>query len=178
VIRETTALDDHPAGAAHAFRAAMGHFATGVAVVGATDPRGVPHGSTANAVSSVSLNPPLLLVCMRRESVTSAVLREAGQFSVNLLEAGQAPLARRFASSDDPDGWGGVDHHRGVHGAPLLDRAVATIEASVHEIVEGGDHHIIIGRTLRVAHADHHVAPLLFYRGEFTEMGRPLPAGT
>jgi flavin reductase (DIM6/NTAB) family NADH-FMN oxidoreductase RutF len=170
--------DEHPAGAAHAFRAAMGHFATGVAIVGATDSRGVPHGSTANAISSVSLNPPLLLVCMRRESVTSGVLRETGQFSVNLLQAGQARLARRFASSHAPDGWDGVDHHLGVHGAPLLHGTVAAIEASVHEIVDGGDHHIIIGRTLRVAHAAHHVAPLLFYRGEFTGIGPPLPSDT
>lgn len=164
----------YPAVEPHAFRAAMGHFATGVAIVGASDRDGVPYGSTANAITSVSLDPPLLLVCMRRESVTLDMLRKAGYFSVSMLDARQAAIAQRFARTSTPNGWDGIAFHHGAHGAPVIDAALATIEASIHDIADGGDHEIVIGRTLRVDHPELHVAPLVFYRGAFAAIGAQL----
>jgi flavin reductase (DIM6/NTAB) family NADH-FMN oxidoreductase RutF len=149
------------------FRQAMGHFATGVAIVGATDENETPYGSTASAITSVSLDPPLLLVCMQRRSVTLGVLLRAGFFSLSVLDAGQTNVAQRFAHSSSASGWMGLDFHRGASGAPMLDAALATIEASVHDVADGGDHEIVIGRTLTVDHPEEQVAPLLFYRGTF-----------
>jgi 3-hydroxy-9,10-secoandrosta-1,3,5(10)-triene-9,17-dione monooxygenase reductase component len=140
-------------------RAALGHFATGVTVVtaGAGDAR---HGTTANAVSSVSLDPPLLLVCLRDESLTLAALLESGRFVVNVLHADQRELAQRFARRGAT--WDGVAHYDGrLHGA------LATLECELHDVADGGDHRIVVGRITHVEHAVEHAPPLLFYRGAY-----------
>jgi flavin reductase (DIM6/NTAB) family NADH-FMN oxidoreductase RutF len=155
--------------AAEALRAAMGHFATGVTVV--TVAGRPPLGSTVNAISSVSLDPPLLLVCLRHESRTLAALLEAGRFGVNVLHEGQRSLAQRFARRDAT--WEDVPHlDGGGAGVPLLDGALATLECTLHDVADGGDHRIVVGRVLTVEHASQHVPPLLFYRGAFTGLGR------
>jgi flavin reductase (DIM6/NTAB) family NADH-FMN oxidoreductase RutF len=151
-------------------RAAMGHFATGVAVVTAADREGRPFGTTANAISSLSLDPPLVLACLRRESETLAALRATGRFAVNVLGADQRELSDRFARRAQPDSWAGVAH-RLPDGVPVLDGAVATVECGVHEIADGGDHVIVIGRVAAVRHPDDHVEPLLFYRGAYAGLG-------
>lgn len=162
------ATDDASRITAARLRSAMGHFATGVTVVSTTSLEGTPYGSTANAVSSVSLDPPLVLVCLRRESQTLAALVESGRFALNVLEAGQTSIALRFAHTTKGLSWAGVAHRRGLlTDAPLIDAALATIEGELHEIAEGGDHRIVIGRVLEVQHPDEHVSPLLFYRGAF-----------
>jgi flavin reductase (DIM6/NTAB) family NADH-FMN oxidoreductase RutF len=153
----TVASDLEPA----RLRAALGHFATGVTVVTAAGADGARHGSTANAVSSVSLAPPLLLVCLRAESLTLSALLESGRFAVNVLHASQRVLAQRFARRGA--GWDGVAHRDG-----LLDGALATLECAVHDVADGGDHRIVVGRVLAAEHPDEHVPPLLFYRGAYT----------
>jgi flavin reductase (DIM6/NTAB) family NADH-FMN oxidoreductase RutF len=97
--------------AAARLRAALGHFATGVTVVTAAG-GDTHHGTTANAVSSVSLDPPLLLVCLRDESLTLSAMRESGRFAVNVLHADQEHLARRFARRGA--GWDRVAHRDGL----------------------------------------------------------------
>jgi flavin reductase (DIM6/NTAB) family NADH-FMN oxidoreductase RutF len=154
-------------------RSTMGHFATGVALVGASAPDGTPFGSTANAISSLSLEPPLVLVCLKQASQTLDVLLQTGYFALSLLDADQAAVANRFAYGASATGWSGVPFHRGLADVPMLDDALATVEASIHDIADGGDHRIVIGRTLRVEHPDEHVAPLLFYRGGFAAMNPP-----
>jgi 3-hydroxy-9,10-secoandrosta-1,3,5(10)-triene-9,17-dione monooxygenase reductase component len=156
-------------------RAAMGHFATGVAVVTAADAGGRPYGTTANAISSLSLDPPLVLACLRRESETLAALRQTRRFAVNVLGAGQRALSDRFARRAAPDTWDGVAH-RLPDGVPVLDEAPATVECVVHEIADGGDHVIVIGRVVAVGHPDDHVEPLLFYRGRYAALDAPEPA--
>jgi flavin reductase (DIM6/NTAB) family NADH-FMN oxidoreductase RutF len=152
-----------------ALRAAMGHFATGVTVVTAAGRP--PLGSTVNAISSVSLDPPLLLVCLREESRTLAGLLDTGRFGVNVLQEGQQPLAQRFARRDAT--WEDVVHtHGSATGVPLIDGALATLECAVHDLADGGDHRIVVGRVLSVEHPAQHVAPLLFYRGAFTGLSR------
>lgn len=155
-----------------ALRAAMGHFATGVTVI--TAPGDEPRGSTVNAITSVSLDPPLLLVCLRDDSRTLAALLAAGRFVVNVLHEDQQELAHRFARRD-PAPFDGVGHAPGpATGAALLHDALATLECAVHDVADGGDHRIVVGRVLAVEHPAEAQAPppLLFYRGAFTALGR------
>ena len=149
-------------------RTAMGHFATGVTIVTAHDGRR-PLGSTANAVSSVSLHPPLILVSLRNESETLAALMRTRRFAVNVLHEGQEPLADRFARRGD-EAWDGVDWSAREGGAPLLDGALATLECVVHDLADGGDHRIVVGRVGAVEHPDDHVPPLVFYRGTYSRL--------
>lgn len=152
---------------AAALRAAMGHFATGVTVV--TAPGETPCGSTVNAITSVSLDPPLLLVCLRDDSRTLARLLESGRFGVNVLHEDQGALAQRFAKRGSV--WDGVTHRDGAAtGVPLLHGALATLECAVHDLADGGDHRIVVGRVLAVSHPDEHAPPLIFYRGAFTRL--------
>lgn len=158
-------------------RAAMGHFATGVAVVTAGDADGRLLGSTANAISSLSLDPPLVLACLRHESETLAALTATGRFGVNVLGAGQRELSERFARRTGPDAWAGVGH-RVLDGVPLLEGAIATVECRVHELADGGDHAIVIGQVVAVAHPEEGAEPLLFFRGRYAALDEPpVPAG-
>jgi flavin reductase (DIM6/NTAB) family NADH-FMN oxidoreductase RutF len=159
----TTAVDPG------ALRTAIGHFATGVAVVTATDRAGRPFGSTANALSSVSLDPPLLLVCLRDVSETLTALLDGGTFAVNLLREGAGDLADRFAGVANDDTWVGVDADHD-HGAPILTEALASLRCAVHDTADGGDHTIVIGRVLEVDHPADHQPPLLFYRGAYARL--------
>lgn len=154
-------------------RRAMGHFATGVSVVTSSDRFGQPIGSTANALTSVSLEPPLVLVCMREQSDTLAALRHSGRFAINLLAHDQRALAERFASRSSPDTWLGVDRRDGPHGVPLIAGALATVTCTLHDVADGGDHRVVIGRVLAVEHPEEHVAPLLFYRGAYAQLHPP-----
>jgi 3-hydroxy-9,10-secoandrosta-1,3,5(10)-triene-9,17-dione monooxygenase reductase component len=159
-----------------ALRTAMGHFATGVAVVTAGDGEGRLLGTTANAISSLSLDPPLVLACLRHESETLAALRQTGRFAVSVLGADQRGLSDRFARRSEDGTWDGVDH-RVVDGVPLLEGALATVECRVREIADGGDHAIVIGQVVAVAHPEDgaEAAPLLFYRGAYAALERAAP---
>ncbi|WCB94070.1 Flavin-dependent monooxygenase, reductase subunit HsaB [Baekduia alba] len=112
-----------------------------------------------------------MLACLRRESETLAALRATDRFAVNLLAAGQRELSDRFARRTDPASWAGVAH-RLPDGVPILDDALASVECRVHEIAEGGDHVIVIGQVIAVAHPEEHVEPLLFYRGAYVSLAR------
>lgn len=158
-------------------RKAIGHFATGVTVVTSLTPDGRPIGSTANALSSVSLDPPLVLVCLREESETLYALLGHEQFAINVLGHSQLELAERFAGRANGHTWGRVAYRRGVHGAPLLEGAVATLECTLHDIADGGDHRIVIGRVSEVRHPEAPVVPLVFYRGAYAGLADPSEAG-
>jgi flavin reductase (DIM6/NTAB) family NADH-FMN oxidoreductase RutF len=158
-------------------RKAIGHFATGVTVVTSLTPDGRPIGSTANALSSVSLDPPLVLVCLREESETLYALLGREQFAINVLGHDQLELAERFAGRSNRHTWERVAHRPGAHGAPLLDGALATLECTLHDIADGGDHRIVIGRVLEVDHPEAHVVPLVFYRGTYAGLAEPLEPG-
>lgn len=158
-------------------RRAIGHFATGVTIVSARAGDGAPWGMTANAVSSVSLDPPLVLVCLRRESRTLHIVLTHRRFALSVLGAGQESIARQFAHSAKGLAWGSVRHSVGLlTGAPLIDSALATIEAEVHDTADGGDHLIVIGRVLELEHADEHRPPLVFYRGRYASLATPSSA--
>jgi 3-hydroxy-9,10-secoandrosta-1,3,5(10)-triene-9,17-dione monooxygenase reductase component len=147
------------------FREVMGHFATGVAVVTATTPGG-PVGMTANAVCSLSLDPLLVLVCFANGARTLRVVRETGRFGVNVLEARQEELARRFASKlPEAEKFRGISHSV-YEGIPVLDDTLAWVGAEVLDLVAGGDHTIGIG-AVKAAETGGTGEPLMWLRGRY-----------
>ena len=148
-------------------RRVMGHFATGVTIITTRDVDGKPYGLTANALCSVSLDPPLLLVCVDKRAESHPAFGRSGLFAVNVLGLGHEDLSRRFAVSGG-DKFVDVDHRSGVSGVPLLDGALATIECRVVAVHEAGDHTIFIGEVehLQGDGGD----PLLFFRGKYRRL--------
>ena len=163
-MTETTTID------AATFRAVLGRFATGVTVVTTRDAEGRDHGMTVSAFSSVSLDPPLVLVCIARNASMFPSLAEATHVAVNVLAEGQEPLSRRFASEVD-DRFEGIGFTRAPSGCPLLDGALASIELRIETRVDAGDHVVYIGR---VEHAQltAEAGPLLYYRGGYGRLTR------
>lgn len=146
------------------FRRFAGTFPTGVAVVTTRDESGRLYGTTMNAITSLSLEPPLYLMCFGTHSSTLAVLSRTRSFCLNFLSAHQENLARLFASKIE-DKMAGVASSPGRNGLPILDGVVAACEGQVIASYPGGDHIIIVGS---VNHA--HVTdgePLLFHRGQY-----------
>lgn len=160
-----------PAGVSPAeLREAMGHFATGVTVVTSVGARGEPVGTTANAVTSLSLDPPLVLVCFDLASETLQAITTHGAFVVNVLAARQRHLATNFARRGLGAAWDGIRHRRGPTGSPRLDGVLAVVECTVEHRLPGGDHEIVVGRVQHVQTSGHG-APLLFWRGGYASLG-------
>jgi flavin reductase (DIM6/NTAB) family NADH-FMN oxidoreductase RutF len=153
------------------FRHAIGHFATGVTVVTSVGLDGEPVGTTANAVSSLSLDPPLILVCFDRSSQTLEAVRTHGAFAVNVLSAPQRELSANFARRGLAAVWDGVRHRPGPTGSPRLHGVLATLECTVEHRLPGGDHEIVIGRVRDVETGDTEAPPLLFWRGTYAALG-------
>jgi flavin reductase (DIM6/NTAB) family NADH-FMN oxidoreductase RutF len=149
------------------FRHAVSHFATGVTVVTTLRAEGVPVGTTASAVSSLSLEPPLLLVCLARTSTTLAAVRAHGAFAVNVLAAEQRELSTHFARSGAAAVWDTVSYRVSQRALPLLQGALATLECSLERCVDGGDHEIVVGRVRELDVAAAEVEPLLHFRGNY-----------
>ena len=147
------------------FRDVVGAFPTGVTVVTAPGPAGL----TTNAFSSVSLDPPLVLVCFDNASRTLPAVRECGRYAVNVLRAGQEDLAAVFASKAVAAEKFAAVTHTIAHGVPVLDDALAWLACEVVELVDAGDHTIGIGRVnaLEVFEGE----PLLFFRGGYRSLG-------
>lgn len=152
-----------PAVTAEEYRDVIGRFATGVTVI-TTSGEGGQFGTTASAVSSLSLEPPMLLICMNRESSTGKAIAQAGRFVVNILAEDQDHLAVRFARRD-PDKFQGVPVTPGKHGEPLLDGALAHVECRVTEQVLGGTHTVYLGEVDRASGRTG--TPLAYFRGQF-----------
>jgi len=149
------------------FRAALSAYATGVTVVTAVGSDG-PSGATANAVSSLSLDPPMMLACLDRGSRTLASVRAQGRFGVNALAAGQEELARRF-SGKDPEAakWEGVEWSERLE-LPRLPGALMWVACELRDLIDGGDHLILTGSVLEVESRDGQ--PLLFHRGAYRDL--------
>jgi flavin reductase (DIM6/NTAB) family NADH-FMN oxidoreductase RutF/DNA-binding FadR family transcriptional regulator len=146
------------------FRDAIGHFPSGVTVVTARH-EGVDYGMTASAVSSLSLEPPMLLACVNRATVTETAIAGSGAFAVNILHEDQGEVAERFAGRHTPAKFDRTDIAPGPLGSPLLQDALACIECRVHEQVVGGTHTVFMGL---VHHAESRPgAPLTYFRGAF-----------
>jgi flavin reductase (DIM6/NTAB) family NADH-FMN oxidoreductase RutF len=147
------------------FRRVMGSFASGVTVVTVVGPDGMPTGFTASAVSSLSLDPRMLLVCVNERSATLTAVKEAGSFVVNILSAQQQEVAQQFATRRD-DRFGGIRWRTGpATGAPVLDGSLAFAECILRDTCQGGDHVILMGEI--VAGDAHEAEPLLYFRGRY-----------
>jgi flavin reductase (DIM6/NTAB) family NADH-FMN oxidoreductase RutF len=151
-------------------REAMGHFATGVTVITSIDENSEPVGTTANAVTSLSLDPPLVLVCFDLASVTLRAIHGHGAFAVNVLGHRQHLLSANFARRGFAAAWDGVRHGRGATGSPRLDDVLAVVECTVEQSVPGGDHEILIGRVRHVEVNGVQTAPLVFWRGRYASI--------
>lgn len=152
------------------YRSIVGRFATGVTVVtSAVDGR--LHGMTANAFTSVSLHPLLLLVCVEKTAHGHDQLAACGRFAANILSAEQEELSNLFAAHTEPEQGRlqGAAYHMGPHGAPLLDGCLAYIECEVADRFPGGDHTIFIGRVLG-GEVLSEESPLLFYEGKYRRL--------
>ena len=147
------------------FRAVMGSFAAGVTIVTVRDADGSPKGFTASSVSSLSLNPPLLLVCVDNGADTLPAMQQATAFAVNMLKHGEEELSARFASKGI-DKFAVVSYVEGELGAPILaERIVAYAECTVKAKYPGGDHTIFIGEIERGTAFEGD--PLTYFRGTY-----------
>ncbi len=151
---------------AEAFRAALGRWSTGVSIVTARHGDTV-HGMTVSAFSSVSLDPPLVLVCADRSSITQRVIEAGRVFAVNVLCREQEGLSNRFASREDEmRRFEGVEWKAGVTGAPLLPGSLASLDCRVVAAHEAGDHVIYVG-SVEAIERDETAQPLLYYAGAY-----------
>jgi flavin reductase (DIM6/NTAB) family NADH-FMN oxidoreductase RutF len=157
-------------------RAAMGLFATGVTVITTIGPDGQPVGTTANAVTSLSLEPPLILVCFDLKSATLAAIRGHRAFAVNVLGERQRQLSTNFAKRGLAAVWDGVTHLPGPTGSPRLADVIAVIECTVEHAFPGGDHEIVIGRVRHVETSGGAATPLLFWRGHYASLDGQISA--
>lgn len=151
------------------FRSVLGRFASGVTVVTIRDAAGIDHGMTVSAFCSVSLVPPLVLICVEKGASMYEALGRSTRFAVNVLEARQEEVARRF-SDEHPDRFEGVGFTRGLTGAAIIDDCLASIECDVLSRHPGGDHTIVIGSVIGAA--THEGRPLLYYRGGYATLER------
>jgi flavin reductase (DIM6/NTAB) family NADH-FMN oxidoreductase RutF len=158
------------------FRDSVGMFTTGITVVTARSER-FGHGMTANAFASVSLDPPLVLVCVVKDAMMHKVLDEVGRFAVSVLAGDQEDLARYFSDSGRPTGMAQflpVGWRPGpVTGAPLLEGALAWLECDVEAAYDGGDHSVFLGRVRWVDRAADAGDPLLYFGGDYRRLERP-----
>lgn len=143
------------------------HFATGVTVITSVNEHGEPAGMTATAFTSVSVSPPMVLVCVNAAAHTRRAIDRYTRFAVNVLAASQQSVAQRFASSGG-DKFEGVRWHPGATGVPLLNGALATVECRVAQTVEAGTHLIYIGVVLAGSSATGE--PLVYHEGSYRRL--------
>ncbi len=149
------------------FRAVLGRFPSGVTVVTTTDDSGTDQGMTVSAFSSLSLHPPLILICIEKTASAHRALTTAPGFVVNVLSARQEQVARRFAIVDI-DRFDGVGFTRSARGYAVLDDVLGVIECTRDKLFDGGDHTIIVG-SVEEMRADAGT-PLLYYRGGYAQL--------
>lgn len=152
-----------------AFRDTVGLLPTGVTIVTTAGPEG-PAGMTTNAVTSLSLDPALLLVCFDNASRTLPIMRAAGRFAVNVLRTGQEDLAALFASKRVAREKFEAVTHTEAHGVPVLDGALAWLACDLRELHPGGDHTIAIGAVIGMG-GDRAGEPLVFFGGRYVALG-------
>ena len=149
------------------FRKAMSWFASGVTVV-TTEARGVPFGTTVSAFCSLSLVPPLVLVCVEKSARIHEAIPKAERFAVNILRAGQEAISNKFASRTE-DRFEGIRVREGKLKVPLLDESLAIVECRLHASLPGGDHTIFVGEVVAAEIGEGE--PLLYFRSAYGTIG-------
>jgi flavin reductase (DIM6/NTAB) family NADH-FMN oxidoreductase RutF len=160
------------------FRQSLGLFTTGITVVSARDDLHV-HGMTVNSFSSVSLEPPLVLVCVHRGRLLQWIIHRARTFAVSVLAADQEATARHFADRCRPAGisqFASAEWFSGpLSGAPLLSGSLAWLECALYKAITSGDHEILVGQVLWTAQSGRR-DPLLFFASRYHPLGEPHPS--
>lgn len=146
------------------FRRVVGSFATGVTIVTTVDSNNAKHGLTANSFTSVSLEPPLVLICLDHQSRSLAALKESGVFAVNIVSESQRDLSMTFASSAS-DKFDGVETFTATTGAAISPDSVAWLDCRMTDIIAAGDHDVVVGQVVDMDEAA--ALPLGYYRGSF-----------
>lgn len=149
------------------FRRALGRFASGVTVVTTRDANGRLHGITVSAFCSVSMEPPLVLVCVEKKAGSHYAFQTGKAFVVNLLAAGQEHVSNRFASRV-ADKFEGVSYRSGIEDLPVLDDALANLECTLKYSYEAGDHTIFVGEIENALIADGE--PLVYFHGSYRNL--------
>lgn len=147
------------------FRRILGHWASGVGIVTTRTPEGRACGLTANTVTSLSLDPLLVLVCVEKSADTHDCIRSARAFAVNILGSEAERMARRFAAWEIDRKFDGLAYHEEQSGSPILDDALAWVDCRLHGEYDGGDHTIFVGEVLAGDAVEG--SPLLYYRGGY-----------
>lgn len=150
-------------------RHVMSCFPTGVTIVATRDAEGEPVGLTVNSFTSVSLDPPLILVCINRDANTHDRLIEASSFTVNILSVAQAEIAMRFAKRPSEGRFEKVEWSEAPSGHPVLADAAAWLDCSIHQVIGAGDHSIVLARAIAVGLGEK--PALLFHRGALGPAG-------
>jgi len=164
---------------AQSFKSALGRFASGVTAITVAGPDG-DHGMTASAFCSLSIDPPLVLVCVKKGNTTHGLLEDASGFGVNLLAADQISVSNRFAGWGFPEGqdkWEDLEITRGaVSDAPLIGGAMAQLDCTKWAAQDGGDHTIFIGKVENAASFGERdeLQPLLYFAGKYRGAGEVL----
>lgn len=154
-------------------RHVMGHLPTGVTVITSRSRSWEPVATTASAVVSLSLEPPLLLACLDLRSATLEAIRGFGAFAVNVLADDHQALSANFAQPGPIASWRGVEHVAGLTGSPRLSGALSVLDCEVQELHPGGDHEIVVGRVLAVgSDGEPGRGPLVYWRGSYAELRR------
>lgn len=146
------------------FRAALSRFASGVTVVTTKDAAGKTFGITVSAFCSVSLEPPLVLICIEKTTGSHHAFEQSGRFTVNILAEAQSQLSDHFASLLD-DKFSSIDHAVDEHGIPLLTSSLATLQCSLFKSLDGGDHSIFLGLVEHVSVRD--AGPLVYFKSNY-----------
>ena len=149
-----------------AFRSALGSFVSGVTVVTTRDDSR-PHGLTVSAFSSLSLDPPLVLICIDKKTVSYDALTRSGAFAINILADDQENISRQFASRV-PDKFQDIAYYEGANKVPVLEGTVASIECLIVQAYEGGDHTIFIGEVHSSVTRERR--PLSYFRGGYRRL--------
>jgi flavin reductase (DIM6/NTAB) family NADH-FMN oxidoreductase RutF len=152
------------------FRSVLGRFASGVTIVTTCDDDGRDHGMTVSAFCSVSLAPPLVLLCIDHAASMYASLLSHRRFGVSILSSNQEAYSRRFAADPDTGRFDGIAYSRGESGVVLLDDALAHLECDVTDHFDAGDHTVFIAKVERAE--PRHGRPLLYYRGGYAQLER------
>ena len=156
------------------FRRVMGHFATGVTIITAWDADRRPTGLTASSFTSVSLHPPLILVCVSQKAQSYPAIKAAGRFAVNILSIEQEAASRRFATAPSASGdekFAGLEYRPGPRGLPILVDALAELECTVMDAYPGGDHTIFVAQVDAAdCRGDAGKEPLLYFRGKYSRL--------
>ncbi|MBT0957235.1 flavin reductase [Alphaproteobacteria bacterium KMM 3653] len=149
----------------HAFRRALGNFATGVTIVTAVTPEGEKVGVTASSFNSLSMDPPLILWSSMKDTLSCAVFEKAEHFAVNILASDQMEMSNHFARQNE-DKFAGVDWEPGIGGSPLFPNTAGRFQCESYAKLDGGDHWIFVGKVL--AFDDYGRAPLCFHQGSYS----------